>query len=170
MECLWRTMVHYVDYGRCYVVVIGGQGALLWRPTNFFSVLTKGGMYRKGIILYMEGSHGGGSKTSTHFSQMMQNVLKPLAKIWKKGSEIFKLKTPKCYNSTNIAQIAFGVFGIDFGAQFTPKIEVRFFILILLPPWFWQGFFNFDHGQLAHVCKMIKVLVVHSKRFNTSCY
>jgi hypothetical protein len=66
---------------------------------------------------------------------MVQNVLKPLAKIQKKKrSEIFKLKTLKCYNSTNIAQMAFRVFRIDFGAQFTSKIKVGFLILVLLPP------------------------------------
>ena len=54
------------------------------------------------------------------------------------------LKTPKCYNSTNIARIAFRVVGINFWAQFTPKIKLQFFILVLPPPclmwqlWFFQ--------------------------------
>jgi hypothetical protein len=43
------------------------------------------------------------------------------------------LKTLKCYNSMNIARIAFRVIGIDFWAQFTPKIKL-FFILVLPPP------------------------------------
>ena len=45
------------------------------------------------------------------------------------------LKTPKCYNSINTAQIAFGVVGIDFWAQITSKIKLRFSILVLPPPW-----------------------------------
>ena len=84
--------------------------------------------------LYGRFAGGEGSKTPTHFSKMMQNVLKPLSKIQKKRSEIFMLKTPKCYNSMNIARIAFGVVGINFWAQFTPKIKLRFFILVLPPP------------------------------------
>ena len=43
------------------------------------------------------------------------------------------LKTPKCYNSTNIAHIAFRVVRIDFWAQFTSKIKLRFLILVLPP-------------------------------------
>ena len=43
-------------------------------------------------------------------------------------------QTPKCYNSTTIAQIAFGVVGIDSWAQFTSKIKLQFFILVLPPP------------------------------------
>jgi hypothetical protein len=44
------------------------------------------------------------------------------------------LKIPKCYNPTNIAQIAFRVVRIDFWAQFTPKIKLQFLILVLPPP------------------------------------
>jgi hypothetical protein len=43
------------------------------------------------------------------------------------------LKPLECYNLTNIARIAFGVVGINFWAQFTPKIKLQFFILVLPP-------------------------------------
>jgi hypothetical protein len=46
----------------------------------------------------------------------------------KNGSEIFMLKTPQCHNSTNTAQITFGVVGIDFWAQITSKIKLWFFL------------------------------------------
>jgi hypothetical protein len=99
---------------------------------------------------FTEGGGREGSKTPTHFSKTMQNVLKPLAKIRKKNrSEIFMLKTLKCYNSTNIARIAFGVVGIDFWAQFTPKIKLWFLILVLSPPWIGQ--FN----SLAFQCSTL---------------
>ena len=55
-------------------------------------------------------------------------------KFEKKGSEIFMLKTLKCYNSMNISQIAFGVVRIDFWAQFTPKIKLQFFYFSPAPP------------------------------------
>ena len=64
----------------------------------------------------------------------MQNASKCMAKIGKNGSEIFDLKTPRWDISLNIAQIAFGAFGIDFWAQFTPKIKLGFSILGLPPP------------------------------------
>jgi hypothetical protein len=59
----------------------------------------------------------------------MQNVLKPLAKIRNKWVGNIHAKTPKCYNSTNIAWITFGVVEINFWAQFTPKIKLQFLIL-----------------------------------------
>ena len=83
----------------------------------------------------MEGSHGeGGVQNLNSFFENDAECVKTFGKNSKKnGSEIFMLKTPKCYNSTNTAQIAFGVVGIDFWAQITSKIKLRFSILGLPP-------------------------------------
>ena len=62
--------------------------------------------------------------------RMCQNLRQ---KFEKNRSEIFMPTTLKCYNLTNIAWIAFGVVRIDFWAQFTPKIKLRFLILVLPP-------------------------------------
>jgi hypothetical protein len=100
-------------------------GGSLWR-----------GWISKGITTLKGNSHGeGGIKILAKVFEKDAECFKTYGKISKKnGSEIFNLKTPWWYISTNIAQIAFGVVGIDFGAQFASKIKLQFFILVLLPP------------------------------------
>jgi hypothetical protein len=62
----------------------------------------------------MEGSHGGVQNPNS-FSENDAEYVKIFGKNSKKnGSEIFMLKTLKCYNSMNITQIAFGVVRNDF--------------------------------------------------------
>jgi hypothetical protein len=64
----------------------------------------------------MEGLHGeGGPKPQLIFFENDAECAKTFGKNSKKnGTEIFMLKTPMCYNSINIIQIAFRVVGIDF--------------------------------------------------------
>jgi hypothetical protein len=76
----------------------------------------KGNYYSKWKVLMKEGS-----------TKMKQNASKHLAIKKRNGSEIFRLKTLRGHISANNAQITFRVFGIDFWAQFTLKIEIEFF-------------------------------------------
>jgi hypothetical protein len=57
----------------------------------------------------------GGVQNPNSIFKNDEECVKTFGKNLKKiGSEIFMLKTPKCYNSMNIAQIAFRVVGIHF--------------------------------------------------------